>query len=426
MKLVCAPLDYDFDGAGKSDLEVILYAHADRKDRGGVGGSLRSVISRLKLKPSPRAWDFLSIALSVIAADTGVSRSKSPDGWTRELDLSIAVADAPFWTSRKELLSNALRFLTTDIWRLEFLDGGIQPAPPKLPTMPAEDCVALLSGGLDSLVGVIDLTAREKLKPYVVSQVAQGDKKKQTYFSSKLGGGLSHLQLNHVAHFPHQSERSQRARSIIFFAYGVLLATSLKRYHKGETVPLYVCENGFISINPPLTPGRLGSLSTRTTHPVYLGLLQALLDEAGLRVKIQNPYQFLTKGEMLAQCADQKLLRQLASLTTSCGRYARNAYSHCGRCVPCLIRRASFLKWKRKDETEYVFDDLSKDDKNHGRFDDVRAAAMAIEAVRLGGIGAWIGSSLDSPMIADTGPYHGTIDRGLKELKRLLTHAGVK
>lgn len=426
MKLICAPLDYDFDGAGDSDLEVILYAHADRKDRGGVGGNLRSVISRLKLKPAPRAWDFLSIALSVIAADTGVSRSKSPDGWTRELDLSVAVADAPFWTSRKELLSNALRFLTTDIWRLNFLDGGILPTPPKLPTMPGEDCVALLSGGLDSLVGVIDLTTREKLKPYVVSQVAQGDKKKQAYFASKLGGGLSHLQLNHVANFPHQSERSQRARSIIFFAYAVLLATSLKRYHKGETVPLYVCENGFISINPPLTPGRLGSLSTRTTHPVYLGLIQSLLDEAGLRVKIQNPYQFLTKGEMLAQCADQKLLRKYASLTTSCGRYARNAYNHCGRCVPCLIRRASFLKWKKKDNTGYVFDDLSKDDKNHARFDDVRAAAMAVEAVRLGGIDAWIGSSLDSSMIEDTAPYHGTVDRGLNELKKLLTRSGVK
>jgi len=426
MKLTCAPLDYDFERAGSSDLEVVLYAHADRKDRGGVGGNLRAVISRLNLKPAPRAWDFLSIALAVIAADTGVSRSRSPDGWTRELDVSIAVSDPAFWTSKIEILSNALRFLTTDIWRLRFLEGGIHPVPPKTPALPDEDCVALLSGGLDSLVGVIDLTSREALKPYVVSQVAQGDKRKQAYFASKIGGGLSHLQLNHVAHFPHQSERSQRARSIIFLAYGVLLATSLRRYHKGETVPLYVCENGFISINPPLTPGRLGSLSTRTTHPVFLGLIQALLDEAGLRVKIMNPYQFFTKGEMLVQCADQTLLRKNAHLTTSCGRYARNAYQHCGRCVPCLIRRASFLVWKKKDKTGYVFDDLSKDDKNHARFDDVRAAGMAIETVRTGGIDSWIGSSLDSQMIQDTAPYHSTIERGLKELKKLLARKGVK
>jgi hypothetical protein len=426
MKLLCAPLDFDFAGAAEADLEVILYAHADQKTRAGVGGSIRSVIDRRKLKPAPRAWDFLSIALSVIAADTGVWRSGSPDGWTRELDVSIAVADAPFWTANRELLVSALRFLTTDIWRLTFLAGGASPTPPQVPTFPVEDCVALLSGGLDSLVGVIDLTARNQRKPYVVSQVAQGDKKKQTLFASKIGGGLSHLQLNHVARFPFASERSQRARSMIFFAYGVLLATSLQRYHKGETIPLYVCENGFISINPPLTPGRLGSLSTRTTHPVYLGLLQRLLDQAGLRVQIQNPCQFTTKGEMLAQCADQKLLRELAPLTTSCGRYARNAYSHCGRCVPCLIRRASFLTWKQKDKTDYVFHDLSKDDNHHAGFDDVRAAAMAVETVRSVGIETWIGSSLDSPLIPDTGPYQKMIARGLRELKKLLTDFGVK
>lgn len=427
MKLICAPLGYDFAGAGDFDLEVVLYAHADRKDRGGIGGNLRTVIKRLNLKPSPRAWDFLSIALSVIAADTGVPRSNSPDGWTRELDISIAVVDPVFWTSNSGILSDALRFLTTDIWRLRFLEGGILPTPPKTPTTPSEDCVALLSGGLDSLIGVIDLTVRKGLKPYVVSQVAQGDKPKQVLFASKIGGGLAHLQLNHVAHFTHQSERSQRARSIIFLAYGVLLATSLKKYHEGKKpVPLYVCENGFISINPPLTTGRLGSLSTRTTHPVYLNLIQTLIDEGGLRVKIQNPYQFLTKGEMLAQCADQKLLRKYAHLTTSCGRYARNAYQHCGRCVPCLIRRASFLVWKHADKTGYVYDDLSKDDKNHARFDDVRAAGMAIAAVQADGLDAWIGSSLDSPMIANSTPYRSTIHRGLKELKKLLTHAGVE
>lgn len=426
MRLICAPLDYDFALAGDYDLEVILYGHADQKHRGGVGGNILRVLKRLKLKPDPRAWDFLSIALSVIAADTGCTRSKSPDGWTREIDLSTVVADPSFWSSRTHVLTDALCFLTTDIWRLQFLEGGILPTPPKNPAIQDEDCVALLSGGLDSLIGVIDLCTRKKLKPYVVSQVAQGDKVKQWYFASKIGGGLSHLQLNHIAHFPERNERSQRARSIIFLAYGVLVATALRRYQEGETIPLYICENGFISINPPLTPGRLGSLSTRTTHPVFLGLVQKLLDEAGLRVKIQNPYQFHTKGEMLSQCADQKMLLKYAHQTTSCGRFARNAYRHCGRCIPCLIRRASFLKWKKADKTTYVYSDLSKDDENHARFDDVRAAGMAIETVRDEGIAFLLGSILDSPLIEDAVAYRQTVERGLKELKNFLKHMGVK
>jgi hypothetical protein len=127
-------------------------------------------------------------------------------------------------------------------------------------------------------------------------------KQKQVRFASQIGSGLSHLQLNHNAKCPGQHERSQRARSIVFLAYGVLLATALRRYGDGDEIPLFVCENGFISVNPPLTTGRLGSLSTRTAHPVFFGQFQRLLDVAGLRVRITNPYEFVTKGEMLANC----------------------------------------------------------------------------------------------------------------------------
>jgi 7-cyano-7-deazaguanine synthase in queuosine biosynthesis len=298
--------------------------------------------------------------------------------------------------------------------------------PPKLAKYPEEDCVALLSGGLDSLVGVLDLVSREGRKPYVVSQVAQGDKKTQKYFAAKIGGGLSHLQLNHVVTNPDVNERSQRARSIIFLAYGVLLATTLKKYHGNKTVTLYICENGYISINPPLTPARIGSLSTRTTHPVFLALFQELLSAAKLNVKLENPYQFKTKGEMLIECADQTFLTKNAHYSTSCGRYARNGYKHCGRCVPCLIRRAAFSAWQRPDRTDYVFDDLSVQDARHSGFDDVRSAGMAIAAVEVDGLEAWLGSSLTSRYIADSAPYAEIVGRGLSELKRFMKSAGVR
>lgn len=178
-----------------------------------------------------------------------------------------------------------------------------------------------------------------------------------------------------------ENDRSQRARSFIFLAYGVLAASALKRYKDGEHVDLYICENGLISINPPLTPARLGSLSTRTTHPVFLGLFQKLLDVADLRITVRNPYQFKTKGEMLRECKDQAFLRKRAAETTSCGRYARNGWQHCGRCLPCLIRRAAFHAWGEVDKTQYVYADLSKNDSQHARYDDVRCAAMAAALV---------------------------------------------
>ena len=96
---------------------------------------------------------------------------------------------------------------------------------------------------------------------HLIPNAARIDEK-QDEFASLIGGGLSHLRLNHNAHVPDPEDMpSQRARSIAFMAYGVLSATSLDRYHSGERITLYLCENGFISINPPLTDMRLGSLS---------------------------------------------------------------------------------------------------------------------------------------------------------------------
>lgn len=48
-------------------------------------------------------------------------------------------------------------------------------------------------------------------------------------------------------------------RPIIFLAFGVLIATSLGPYRAGEELTLYVCENGFIAVNPPLTRSRIGA-----------------------------------------------------------------------------------------------------------------------------------------------------------------------
>ena len=425
MRIVCAPAKHP-DLAGKvRDIGVVLYAQPQRLGQGSAGAAVFDQIRRRMLLPSQKAWDFLSIALSVVAADEGIARVDSPDGWTRTIDLRIAVNDPAFWTAQSTLVQNMLRFLTTDIWTLEFTGGGLLPVPPKIPVRPTEKCVALLSGGLDSLVGAIDLAAVGD-KPFLVSQVSNGDKQNQKYFAAKIGGGLTHLQLNHNAKCPGANERSQRSRSIIFYAYGILAATALDQYEKGATIPLYASENGLISINPPLTPARLGSLSTRTTHPVFIAMLQQLLDAAALRVRIENPYQFKTKGEMLAACADQQFLRKFGHTSTSCGRYGTFGFKHCGRCVPCMIRRAAFLAWGVKDATQYVYRDLGKDDADHAGFDDVRSAAMGVAVLQSEGIDSVLGASLSSPLIGNPNRYRQVAERGLTEVGRFLADQGVK
>jgi 7-cyano-7-deazaguanine synthase in queuosine biosynthesis len=424
MKLVCAPKDYAFTASGDA-LEVILYGNADTQTRGGAGAAVRDEILRQKLHVATRAWDFLSLTLSVIAADLAGHRSTSPDGWTREFEITISVADPDFWNAQREFVKNMLGFLTTDRWQISFVGGGISPVPKGNPVRPEEDCITLLSGGLDSFIGTIDLVANGK-RPFAVSQVVTGDADNQRSFAKRIGN-LRHLQINHNTHVPNsESPPSQRARSLIFIAYGVLAATTLARYHAGECVTLYVCENGFISINPPLTGARLGSLSTRTTHPVFLGLLQRLLDAAGLRVRMENPYQLKTKGEMLGECKNKTLLRAHAAETTSCGRFRKFGYTHCGRCMPCLVRRAAFRGAGMKDKTEYKYANLGRDDEDYASFDDVRSVAMALAEVKADGLEAWLGTSLSTTLLGDIDALQAMLGRGLKELASLFKFYGVK
>lgn len=425
MRLFCAPETHVFPD-GQDALQVILYGQPGRPDRGSVGSALRHQVLRKRLLPAPRAWDLLSLALSVVTADLAGHRSGSPDGWTREFELDIAVADPEFWNAQRDAVQAALAFLTTDRWRASFIEGGIQPTPPAEPDIPAEDSVILLSGGVDSLVGTIDLVASGK-KPFAVSQIVRGDAENQTLFARRIGGGLRHLQLNHNAQIPDpENPPSQRARSLLFLAYGVLAATTLGRYRDGEVVTLYMCENGFIAVNPPLTGARIGSLSTRTSHPVFVRRVQQLLNAAGLRVRVENPYQHKTKGEMLAGCADQDVLKSLAATATSCGRFKRYGYKHCGRCIPCQIRRAAFLRWGVADTTTYVYENLGQDDAEYARFDDVRSAAIAIAEVRSDGLDGWLGTALSSTLLGDVSQLKGVVGRGLEELAALHHAYGVK
>jgi 7-cyano-7-deazaguanine synthase in queuosine biosynthesis len=424
MKLACGPEGLDMSGVDGA-LRVVLYGQPGVAERGSAGDAARRDILFRKLDADPKAWDLLSLALSVVTADIAGLRDRSPDGWTREFGLDIALGEPVFWNSQAAAIAEALDFLTTDRWTLRFRDGGPPPPAPGSPVRPEEDCVVLLSGGLDSLIGAIDLVAAG-MKPFAVSQTVRGDADKQVEFAASIGGGLNHIQLNHNAQAQGPEEGSQRARSLIFLAFGVLVATTLRRYHDGGTVPLYVCENGFIAINPPLTGARLGSLSTRTAHPKFLGGLQKVLDSAGLRVRIETPYQAKTKGEMLRDCANQSLLRAEAARSTSCGRFQRFNYRHCGRCVPCQVRRGAFLAWGVQDTTPYVYERLGKKDVQHARFDDVRSVAMALAQVETEGSDSWLGPALVSPRLDEEPSIREMLARGLGELKALHLAYGVK
>jgi hypothetical protein len=156
------------------------------------------------------------------------------------------------------------------------------------------------------------------------------------------------------------SENSTRGRSFLFFALGVFAGTGL-----GNGFVLRVPENGLIALNVPLDPLRLGSNSTRTTHPYYMARWNDLLTELGIDGRVENPYWDKTKGEMTKSCSNRPLLLKLAPDALSCssptkGRWHGLGIEHCGYCLPCLIRRAALdSAWGAgQDETTYTVSDL--------------------------------------------------------------------
>lgn len=428
MKYIVRPTGANSDTkcqAPKHATPVELYALPGSSDGLTAGAAILQEVRRANLKPSLRAWDFLSIALGAIVADAATLRRNSPDGWTREISLDLALAEPEAWRPHLSLLTRALDFLTTDIWDIEVTTTATVPFnAPKTPAVPQADCVALLSGGLDSLIGGIDLVHAGK-KPFFVSQTVRGDAAKQGDFARRLGVNLPSIQLNHNTNTnTGPAEASQRVRSLMFIAQAVLVASTIAE-SGGEPVDLYINENGFISINPPLTPMRVGSLSTRTAHPRFLSLLQQLLDVTGFNMRLINPYRMRTKGRMLVECKDQKLLSELADRSTSCGRFQRYNYRHCGRCLPCQVRRAAFLAWTQHDSTGYFFGDLGRKDEDHSAFDDVRAVAIARLTVEEDGFDYWVEGSLAWVPLSERIAVKTMLSDALAELGNLHDHYSV-
>jgi len=388
-----------------------------------VGTGLLHDIDKSGLSPSQTPWDFTTFALSVSAADQAVIRSRSSDGWTRVIDLSVALVDPVPFRAAKAHLERMLRYLTGDFWSLTFLEGGELAPRSRRPTRFDADCVSLLSGGVDSLVGAIDLVARGAT-PLFVSQMAKGDSDTQVVYAQQLGGADRHLQWNHNIRVNHTTERSTRARSIVFFAFAVLAAGEVHR-QSGQYVRLYVPENGFISLNVPLNAGRAGSLSTKTTHPVFLARLQQVFAALGLHFSLERPYAFKTKGELMDECADRGLLTQLIGRSTSCGRYGYYNYKHCGRCVPCLVRRASFQAAGMEDTTRgYHFTNLRVSGRKSGA-NDIGAVAGAVLRMEREGPRSLTAGQLSFATPAERSAYERVVVQGIAELESLLRNQAV-
>lgn len=353
------------------DLHLVT---GNRRLGSGLGNAIES-LADLGAYPSEIGVDFLLLAAATHAADTRVSRElTSQDSWTRELAIHVPVSDPDRWNTTRDLLQSFLNFLTGDRWTVRFRPRpqGFRSMAPVRPltinSMPPYSTISLFSGGLDSFIGAIDLLENDEV-PLFVSHAGEGPtsiaqkaclQALRTKYQQKIN------QLRVWMNFPKKlvpgtgPEGTTRGRSFLFFSLAACAATAFP-----TAVTVHVPENGLISLNVPLDTLRLGSLSTRTTHPFYMARWNELLKSLGLEVTLHNPYRYDTKGEMCSHCQNCEFLHANLAITLSCsapakGRYQGEPPGHCGHCVPCIIRRASIMSAFGKDVTPYTLADLKR------------------------------------------------------------------
>lgn len=324
-------------------------------------------------RPSPAGEAILSLAVAAYSIDKLVARSSADDGWTRRIALDIPMR--PGIPSIKAF-EKPLNFLTGDTWQLGHYEldqdpFGLHNDDLDLPQALQADAVSLFSGGLDSLCGVIDFLEVNPEKTLVLVSHYDGGQasSKQIELRDHLADhyGSERVIIKRIWTRPGATtkpsnlasvENTTRGRSLLFIATALAIADSI-----GPAVPVIVPENGYIALNVPLTRARVGSASTRTTHPHYLRELQTAAGVLGVSNPISNPYIHSTKGEMLLHSSNRDLLAELTPLSISCshpeiGRWQQRIQGNCGYCFPCMIRQAS-VHAAGLDRGEYAWDVLN-------------------------------------------------------------------
>lgn len=357
-----------------------------------ISHNINRILSQYKLSPSEEISDFMNLGLAVYCSDQLISRAQYGFfNWSRHIKLYLPVMSKELWGNNKELVEQLLSFLSGDKWEIFFRSRN-NYFNETLEVKPNIANVCLFSGGLDSFVGGIDALVDHSDTVFVSHHKGgnSGEKNTQSQLINSLKDEFGLSEVNHFSFFvqPHQKnnpygkESSQRARSILFIALGLFVANSY-----GDKTKLLIPENGLISLNVPLTKSRLGSYSTKTTHPKFICNLNQLLRNVGIENKVVNPYNFFTKGEMLQNCKRQNILKEYAGKTLSCAKvgyykqWRRADEVQCGFCTPCIIRRSAMLKaGMHDDDSDYFLDILSNPPspkEQRGR--DLRAFKIGIE-----------------------------------------------
>ena len=310
-----------------------------------------------------RMLDLLELAAYVYCADRMSSRGSKAaveyQAWARSFHFVVKVRDHVFWSQSgvSACLSRALQFMTGDReYRFSFQPGHSTTRADMFDDeqfrleSPQGLEVALFSGGIDSLAGVLNRLETTKQQVCLVSHQSQpGTVRTQRQLvealKSHYPGRVSHYKFECHLKGIRAVEETQRSRAFLYTS----IAFAIAHAYSQESFSVY--ENGITSINFPRRADLAEARASRTTHPrtiFHLQQLFSLFDEREMQVRL--PFLWNTKTDVLA------LLRtgqhpELLPSSVSCSKTFENLgqATHCGGCSQCVDRRFASYAAKADD-----------------------------------------------------------------------------
>lgn len=306
--------------------------------------------------------DLLYISIYVFGVDKNISRENFQNCWTRNLVLDVPVYDVKLWQSKKDILIELLSFVSGDKWDFKFRKRNrVIKLKSTVDLRLKKDSISLLSGGLDSFIGAINDFESGNNHLYL-SWYGGGKTTRPTQqiLKEKLCNkyNCDHTNFEEFYLSFSGSESTTRTRSFFLFVHAIILTFE----YKTNNIVL-IPENGFISLNVPISEARSGSSSTKTTHPFYMKKFNLLLKELDINVTLMNEYKFKTKGQMINECLNKKFLQENIRFTVSCSHpdtRGKASQGQCGYCWPCIVRRGAIESSFIIDDSKYVLEDEMK------------------------------------------------------------------
>ncbi len=293
------------------------------------------------------ALDLLEIASYVYAADRLVSRGDADvrgDRWVRQNTIVLSVRRPNVWLQGplRKRLQALLGWLTEDEWQLHFVSRR-RPTAQRVPllednTFSSRTCVALFSGGLDSLSGALWDVDTKGHRPILVSHRSTDvfNSRQKSLAQAVMAGTDAYVHVSCWVHLTDRDrEHTQRSRSFLYLALAAVVAAQF------GIREIHVFENGTLSINLPISRQVVGTHASRSTHPRFIREMEQLCAQLlSNPAHIDLPFFEKTKTETvdeIVRMGRQDLIQSSVSCTHVEGQ--SRLRPHCGICSQCIDRR---------------------------------------------------------------------------------------